>query len=190
MARFVIGFAGLIGSGKSTAAAELTRTGGFQRVRFAGPLKKMMAALGLSVDEIDGKLKEQPCALLCGKTPRHAMQTIGTEWGRNLIGEDLWIRAWKHAVGRLPAEVSVVADDVRFANEAAAIRDVGGAVVLIDRGLNDAGGSHPSEALDFDVDYVLRNTGSVADLHESLAAMVRGLLTSESADRIAPKLAA
>jgi len=181
MARFIVGFAGLIGSGKSTAAAELTRTGGFQRVRFAGPLKKMVAALGLSLDEIEGRLKEAPCELLCGKTPRHAMQTIGTEWGRNLIGEDLWIRAWKHAVRKLPAEVSVVADDVRFENEANAIRELGGAVVFIKRpSLAAPASNHASEGLRPDVaDYEIINDGGVEHLLRNVRMMVQGLLSAE-----------
>jgi hypothetical protein len=62
---------------------------GFARVRFAGPLKAMMAALGCTNAEIDGDRKEVPCDLLGGKSPRWAMQTLGTEWGRKLIGDDL-----------------------------------------------------------------------------------------------------
>lgn len=177
MARFVIGFAGLIGSGKSTAAAYLTKHGGFQRVRFAGPLKKMMAALGCSIEEVDGALKEQPCELLGGATPRYAMQLLGTEWGRNLH-KQLWINAWKVAVKRLPPGVSVVADDVRFQNEADAIREMGGAVVLIERpGL--AQGAHASEGLDFDVDAVIQNHGTIEDLHANMITMVRGMLGYE-----------
>ena len=74
----IIGLTGLgRKSGKSTAASVpvSSSTGSPQdRVSFAGPLKAMMAALGLSSEQIDGSLKETPCDLLCGKTPRQAMQ--------------------------------------------------------------------------------------------------------------------
>jgi hypothetical protein len=178
MTRMIVGFAGRIGSGKSTAAAELSKTGGFQRVRFAGTLKKMMVTLGLSLDEIDGDRKEKPCALLCGKTPRHAMQTIGTEWGRDLIGEDVWVNAWKHAVSKLPETANVVVDDVRFANEAQAIRDMGGIVVLVERGITSTG-NHASEAINFETDFVLDNTSDLDTFKHRLGMMLLGMLEGE-----------
>ncbi len=46
-------------------------------------------------DKIEGSLKAKPCSLLAGKTPRHAMQTLGTEWGRNCIGDGFWINLWR-----------------------------------------------------------------------------------------------
>src|SRR5262245_6513313 len=95
--RRIIGLTGKLKSGKTEAALHLCKKG-FTRVRFAGPLKNMMTCLQLTDAEIEGMLKEQPCDLLCGKTPRYAMQTIGTEWGRALIGEDLWVNAWKRLV--------------------------------------------------------------------------------------------
>jgi hypothetical protein len=60
----IIAFTGLAGSGKSTAAKHLCTRHGFERVRFAGPLKDMMRALGLTEREIEGDRKESPCALL------------------------------------------------------------------------------------------------------------------------------
>src|SRR4051794_965130 len=62
--RTIIAFTGLAGSGKSTAAHHLVNRRGFQRVRFAGPLKAMMASLGLTHEQIEGAEKESPCALL------------------------------------------------------------------------------------------------------------------------------
>jgi len=117
-----IGFCGLAGAGKTTAALHLVQTMGATRMRFAEPLKRMLAALGCGAEDYDGAGKNVPSALLCGQTPRHAMQTLGTEWGRELIGWDLWVNGWKAAVERLPHETLVVVDDVRFENEAAAIR--------------------------------------------------------------------
>lgn len=168
MSRVIIGFAGRMHSGKTTAAKELVYIG-FTRVRFAGPLKAMMLALGLTEEEIDTNpiLKEHPCELLCGKSPRYAMQTIGTEWGRNIIGQDLWINAWKRAVSKLPAHIPVTVDDVRFENEAEAIRYLGGKVVRIIRPETDTISlTHDSERMDFPVDEVIENCGT---RHEFLA---------------------
>ena len=82
-----------------------------------------MAAIGLSAEQIDGSLKETPCDLLCGKTPRQAMQLLGTEWGRDLISPDFWVSAWSAAVDRAltGGAIGIVADDCRFLNEVAAI---------------------------------------------------------------------
>lgn len=170
--RTVIAFTGLAGSGKSTAAAHLVAAG-WQRVRFAGPLKAMMAALGCTHAEIDGPLKEQPCALLGGKTPRHAMQTIGTEWGRDLISQDLWIRAWNAALSRVPPGVSVVVDDCRFPNEVDAVRAAGGVLVRIERPGAGTASVHSSEQHALPADAVLRNDHAPADLFAAVDGLVR-----------------
>lgn len=130
----LIGIIGRAGAGKSTVAIELELAHGFDRMRFAEPMKKAMAALGLSADEYDGPLKETPCDLLCGKTPRHAMQTLGTEWGRNMIHQDLWVRNWQlRAKKKLDSGISIVVDDVRFDNEVRLIKSMGGTIIRLDR---------------------------------------------------------
>jgi hypothetical protein len=60
-------------------ATMMSTLGRWRQVKFAGPLKSMCMALGLTEAHIEGHLKEVPCELLCGQTPRHAMQTLGTE---------------------------------------------------------------------------------------------------------------
>jgi Deoxynucleotide monophosphate kinase len=128
----LIGLTGRAGSGKSTAAAYLVERHGFTRTRFAGPLKAMLRAMGLSEREIDGDLKEAPCARLCGRTPRQAMQWLGTEWGRDMIHPDLWTELWKQDAEKIVAEDGrVVVDDVRFPDEVALVRSLGGYVLAI-----------------------------------------------------------
>lgn len=179
--RTIIAFTGLAGSGKSTAAAHLVNSRGWQRVRFAGPLKAMMAALGLTPAEIDGDRKEQPCELLGGKTPRWAMQTIGTEWGRHLIDSDLWIRAWKVAVDRLPPGVPVVVDDCRFPNEAAAITAAGGILIRIERPGAGTASVHESEQHALPAALTLHNTRDERNLREQVDVLLRDLSWRESA---------
>lgn len=174
MTRRILGFCGLIGAGKTVAAQHLVTAHGFARVRFAGPLKDMCRALGLSEREVDGDLKEQPSALLGGKTPRWAMQSLGTEWGRNLIAEDLWIRAWRAACDRVPKSAKgIVADDVRFENEADAIRALAGRVIRIHRGAREAG-EHASENQKLIIGKRILNNGSIADLHRAIDELVAG----------------
>lgn len=121
---------GRAGSGKTTIARHLIANHQYICIRFAGILKNMLRILGLSDEEIDGELKEEPCSLLLGRTPRHAMQTLGTEWGRNLIHPNLWTHAWKCEVERcITAGYKVVCDDCRYENEAATARTFYGAQI-------------------------------------------------------------
>jgi hypothetical protein len=130
----LIGLIGKKGSGKDTAA-EALEAFGFQNVKFAGALKAMLRTLLAyqGVDEntigrmIDGDLKEVPTEYLAGKTPRFAMQTLGTEWGRELIGADFWLdTAMKKA-----STGDTVITDCRFPNEVNAVHENGGTVIRI-----------------------------------------------------------
>jgi len=177
--KLLIGLTGLKGSGKDTAADVLILQG-WSKVMMAGPLKDMLAALlryqGASEHTIDralnGDFKERASDLyLRGRTPRHAMVTLGTEWGRNLISEDIWIAAAKRRIGITPG--SVVVTDVRFPNEAYMVRDLGGYLIRIERpGLEAA--DHPSEnqVLAMPVDLILTNDADVATLQAKIRAVV------------------
>ncbi len=170
----LIAFTGHANCGKSTAAKMLVNQHGYTLVKFAGPLKQMLYAIGLTTAEIEGDLKEQPCLLLGGHTPRYAMQTLGTEWGRKLISPNLWVNVAMdgvHAV--LDQGGKVVIDDCRFPNEVEAIRLAGGTVVRIVRPDISPVNTHEAEHHDLAYDYLL---GNVSD-HRGLADGVIGMLT-------------
>lgn len=143
----VIGFAGRAGAGKTTAALCLVATMGYCLMSFADPLRDMLRAVGLTAEDLSAG-KEIPHLLLGGKTPRFALQTLGTEWGRKTISEELWIGLARHRLNRaLDAGERIVFDDVRFANEAQMVRVIGGIVIHIDRpGLPPISQAHASEA--------------------------------------------
>lgn len=185
----LIGLCGLAGAGKSAAARILIEDHGFSRISFADPIKAMMAALlsfggadaALVERMLSGDLKEVPAPALFGVTPRHAMQTLGTEWGRVQIDAGLWRRqAMTRAKGILVAGGRVVIDDVRFLNEFAAIwdqrdalgRPIGDIWRLQGRGglADPAAAVHPSEGAAVDVDMILRNDGTLADLRALIGA--------------------
>jgi hypothetical protein len=116
----IVAFSGPAGSGKTTAAKHLVTDHGYRRIRFADPIKDMLRDFGLTFDQIDGPLKETPCDTLCGKTPRRAMQTLGDEWGRQLIGGDIWVRAWERRLEEAmlwSSDTRIVVDDLRYPNE-------------------------------------------------------------------------
>lgn len=160
----VVAFTGQAGSGKSTATRFLVDELGYTLVKFAGPLKDMMRAIGLGEDQIEGEFKEMPTVYLCGHTPRHAMQTLGTEWGRKCIGDDFWVGIWASRVSTVLKQGGRVAvDDCRFANEAKAIRKLGGDILEI-VGRGGIAGGHESERGCGDRDAVVVNDGTLEDL--------------------------
>src|SRR4051812_2890513 len=165
--RRVIGLTGYIGAGKTTAAEYLVQQHHYLRRPFARSLKMMLMAIGLAPSHVDGDLKNEPCDLLCGMTPRRAMQRLGTEWGRNLISPDLWTNLWKIDVAK--TAMPIVADDVRFPNEAIAIREMHGIIIRIDNP-NVTATDHQSETgIDLiKPDRLCKNISSIAELHEQI----------------------
>lgn len=171
----VIGLAGPKGAGKSYVAGLLQTHFRCCRIGFADPLKRMLMTLGLTRTQCYSAVeKETPCDLLCGHTPRHAMQTLGTEWGRDMISNDIWVRAtlfeiyreFKNSPRERPTDRFVI-EDVRFANEAKAIRLAGGHLWEVRRPGRSYDPKHPSEAgLDVVFDQVVVNDGSRLDLKQ------------------------
>jgi hypothetical protein len=96
------------------------------------------------------------------------MQTLGTEWGRNLIGPQFWTGIAQHWAQRnLQDGHSVVIDDVRFPNEAEVIKRMGGILVRVIRPDNVIDESHPSESLigTLKEDVIVVNDQDIAVLH-------------------------
>lgn len=174
MTRLVIGLSGVAGSGKSTAARILSTRYGFARKPFAYPLKAMIAALGVGADILDGNnaAKELPLDLLHGRSARHAMQQLG-DWGRNQMAPDFWVATWKRNIDLLHG-VPVVADDCRYANEARAIRDLGGVIIRLWRvgSGTKINPEHSSEQANFGPDVLIDNNGLEADLEASLGRVI------------------
>ena len=170
----LIGLVGHIGAGKSEVARILSDRCGFVRFKFAYKLKRMLKDLGLTSREIEGDLKEKPCALLGGRTPRHAMITLGTEWGRNMIDPDLWVRATMHDVDTSAWGSSFVFDDVRFPNEAAAIIARGGVIWRVVRPtIASIHAAHESEDGQSAIraSRVICNDGSLAELEREVLGL-------------------
>jgi hypothetical protein len=137
----LIGIAGPKRSGKDTLAHGLSRALGLPVDSFAAPLRKFVAdLLNCSLATLE-ECKEHPIKWLDGKTPRQLMQTVGTEWGRDTVHPELWLRALLHRVQYKGAVIS----DVRFPNEAKAILERGGIVIRLHREGTGSGDGHVSE---------------------------------------------
>lgn len=189
----IIGLTGYARSGKDTVAAligrlEYERTGdpdAVASISFAAPMKAFCLELfGFSLDQIYGDLKEEPDPRWTrpdGKplTPRYALQTLGTEWGRN-CDPDLWVKvAMQKAKSAHAAQKLAIITDVRFLNEARAIRDVGGVIWRIYR--SGRAHSHASEAEIWSekmtelVDSEIVNTASLEALELAVKDRLKGL---------------
>lgn len=131
----LVGLCGRARAGKSTAANALVQRFGFEELSFAHPLRAFVRDI-LSIDDVQtfDQIKDKQHSLLGGKTPRHALQTLGTEWGRNMISDTLWIDVCMYKTKHLLAQgKNVVISDVRFDNEAERIREEGGLIIKIMR---------------------------------------------------------
>lgn len=146
-----IGITGKAGAGKDTIGDYLVQHHGFLKFAFANPLKCMIDTAFGPIAWSDRRVKETPLPKI-GKSPRELAQTLGLEWGRQVVHPDVWVILMEQAVAEVErAEWAgaagvegVVITDVRFENEADWIRARGGEVWHVRR---DTAGvaDHPSE---------------------------------------------
>lgn len=142
----IIGFVGLIGAGKDTAADYLVNTHGFRRDSFANTLKDAVAhVFGWDRTLLEGRTKEarewreQPdewWSNRLGKiiTPRWVLQYWGTDVLRVNFHDDIWIASLENKMRK--TRDNIVISDVRFPNEIKAIHNSGGQVIRVKRGLD------------------------------------------------------
>lgn len=173
----IIIFSGEKQSGKSTATSFL-KDKDFVDIKMADPLKDMLRTLmkykDLSDEYIErcleGDLKEVPESKVFGnKTPRHAMQQLGTEW-RNTIYTELWSDIWLYRINK-DSKLNYCCSDVRFVHEIEAAKATGHSVyhVHIKRPSNSTGDSHASElSLEEYADCVIINDSSLEKYLEEL----------------------
>lgn len=180
----LVGITGAKGSGKDTFAETFTRKN-FFLVKMADTLKDMLRTLyrAADVDEetierkIEGDLKEEPCEILGGSTPRWAMQSLGTEWAKMVDPtHTLWSRIWEKRVAPLLLDgTPIVCTDVRFHHEAEVVRRLGGHLLRIERSGQATGDAHISETEmnEIQVDETVYNHTSVSALHRKAEAFLK-----------------
>ena len=174
----ILGMAGYARSGKNTVGDILAERG-FEQRAFADKIREALVALDppLSFGREGGlaelverygwdELKEQ------SPTTRELMQRMGTEVGRELFGETFWIDQCLPLPANAEEETrtglrfqDIVVTDVRFPNDVQRIRDLGGYIWWIERGLQPVN-DHPSDnsLSAADCDLVIDNDGTLDDL--------------------------
>lgn len=200
----IIGLIGFAGSGKGTVGDLLVEKYNFHKLAFADSVKDAAAAIfGWPRHLLEGDTDESrafrekrddfwSAKLGYNITPRIALQKIGTESGRDVFGEALWVTSTEK---RMLDYNNVVLTDVRFPNEIKFIQERGGFVIRVVRGPEpdwfetaetanrtnnpqimqvEYSDIHPSEWkwIGHSVDFVLWNNGSKGELEANVSYML------------------
>ena len=196
-----VGILGFIGSGKGTVGDILSDIG-FEKISFASHLKDVTSVMfGWDRNLLEGdtdesrEFREEVDPFWSDKlgrkfTPRLALQLMGTEVGRNVFGESLWVDALENKTRNV--DENYVITDVRFQNEIDWIRSRKGILIEIRRGklplwykVADKANNGCEHSLKVmkdieihesewkwigrqNVDHVIRNDGSLDDLEQNI----------------------
>jgi hypothetical protein len=173
----IIGIGGGIDAGKTTVSEYLQDKYGFVEENFSDPIKDMLSAMGLDEYDLEGPGKEEPNHnVLGGKTPRFAMRTLGTEWGRGFIHSALWTNHWLARMQKAMASgFSVVEAGTRFPDEAEVLQRYQGTLWYIEKLEAEKNNKdHISELHNVRqyADHIIVNNGTLADLYRSVDAVL------------------
>jgi hypothetical protein len=178
----LIGISGAAGSGKDTLARGIAATDVYCIHHFADPIKQAINIMfGFEMADWDDREWKEEClpeiqmqltreycdrhdipravvGEFAGRSPRFLAQTLGTEWGREIIDKNLWLKLAKRKYSKISKQATLnhgrimgmgmIIPDVRFQNEAEWIREEGGLLIHLERpGQKEISeSSHASEA--------------------------------------------
>jgi hypothetical protein len=219
----IIGLAGQARVGKDTFADYIVKNYRFTRVGLADPMKRFCKEIFFFSDEqLYGSSRDAPdpryprlerchgcqtCEFRCDHyigethlTPRYALQTLGTEWGRDCY-QSVWIEYGVRIAQELIKGYSTYSEkdglkftekdvgeiggavfsDLRFKNEFEAVRKAGGILIRIKReGYEGAVGisGHASEAEQKEVpdsyfDHVIENPAGLLYYYPAIDSLMR-----------------
>lgn len=131
---FLLGFAGKAHSGKDFSADHIIQEYPnlkIAKVAFADAVRDMVRPI-FDVDDIYRRgSKEDPIDGF-GVSLREILQSLGTDWGRHMISEDIWVKILDKRVAERYADYDVViVSDIRFDNERDYVINGGGKVIRI-----------------------------------------------------------
>lgn len=181
----IIGLAGRKRSGKSTIAEYLHETMHTEVFAFADPIRWACDVVfeHIIAPKFWDELEREEIIPAIGKSRRQIEQMLGTEWGRELIHPDLWNIILQHRIQKVlkdcPRTELIVIEGIRFENEAALVRAMGGTVIHVVRPsvmLEQLADPHESEkGIKWkceEGDKILLNDGSIEELFSKIDAML------------------
>jgi len=160
----IIAFTGLKQAGKDTAAHQLKLSlipARVKQINFADALKKeVAAACNTTVDDINTRKASY----------RTLLQVWGTDYRRMLHGENYWLLKWVEAVNALsPIPQYLLCTDVRFLNEAAIIKQLGGVIIrIVKSSLKADGHASETEQAHIVADFTVHNDGDINELRQQI----------------------
>jgi len=172
----IIGLSGYAQSGKDTLAGMLIGLHKYENRSFADPIRKLLYETNPLVKD-EYRVKSVVDAYGWDKAKvefpelRNLLQTLGVG-ARHVFNDQFWV---DQGLAGLSAGDKVVITDVRFPNEADAIKNLGGQIWRIKRLGIGAVNEHVSEtAMDgYKVDQIFINNGSIENLMSLLQARMR-----------------
>lgn len=191
----IIGLSGYAKSGKDTVAEIIQdiQPEKWEVKKFSGKLKEIASILtGFPVHQFeDQDFKSSILGEEWWKnygdfyhqtTVRDFLQVLGTDAIRNGLHSNAWVNALM--ADYRPKKLSEynpsrwIVTDVRFPNEAEAIKDRGGVIIRIDRPGVEPVNAHPSEtALDnWDFDYKIANASDLVALKQTVEVLLNKIL--------------
>jgi Deoxynucleotide monophosphate kinase len=189
----IIGITGLKNAGKDTAAQYLIDKYDFERVAFADTLKQAAAALfDVKPSYIENNKNDISFRVQLVKhynspglknateyksemSLRQFLQRMGTEMGREVFGSLFWVDQLDK---KIDLHKNYVIPDVRFDNETT-ICDI---IIEVHRPTVRTGDPHASEqgVSDDLIDFIVKNDGTVEDLHRKVEACLTEALSKTS----------
>jgi phosphomevalonate kinase len=170
---YLIGITGKKQSGKDTVCSiiqKILQPKSVVRIAFADALKEEVAkACGVSIEYIN-RHKDNF---------RLILQGWGTNYRRQLFGNDYWIYKYLLKAKQLPSDTfAVVVTDVRFLNEFHALNECYGKVIRVTRPTDKHEDRHPSEAEMelIKADFCIQNNGTLQSLEEQVRAILKQII--------------
>jgi hypothetical protein len=175
----IIGLSGYAQSGKDTVAELLCLNYKYHRRAFADPMRDAIYTLNPIVFNLNSRVADLVDeygwdVAKANPEVRRLLQVFGTDVGRKMFNENFWVDI---ALAGLHDKHRVVVSDVRFPNEAEAIKKLGGQVWRINRHNHTPVNGHKSEhAMDnYMFKHVLYNDGTIDDLADEVFMLAKEL---------------
>lgn len=149
----LIGICGYRQSGKTTTAMKAIynplswkKPLPIHLIGFASPITEMLSVI-IRPEILRNKARwDEPLQELCGRSTRYAAETLGTEWGCDHIGNDIWTRiAFAQAEDVLNSGVNVIIDGIRKPHEYEEIRKRNGIMISFCRFDHVVNSQHETE---------------------------------------------
>ena len=186
----LIGIGGYAGTGKDAVATILEDSHGFYGTFMSQPLNAALCRLNPQVEVRRGevfryvdlinqlgytKAKELP-------EVRRLLQAMGTEVGRDMFGQTIWVDLMEQTLAAHKPDDDVVVTGIRFPNEASMIRELGGELWWVYRPGYGPVNSHSSDnSISLrHFDRVVVNDGTLEDLEQLVTKMLQNQCCSNN----------